>query len=101
MRMLKLLAACMLRHRGDHAQGREGAEERGLQDVRLLVGVHTEIVERVVAALQSPVRLRDHFIDSRMKRGAELSGALAVTILLRLSNGVRCQFPGLVRREFV
>merc|ERR550525_2162938 len=97
----QVLAASVLGHGRNHAQGREGAEERGLQNVGLLLRINPEVIERVVAALERAVRGLDHGVDPRMQLGAQVCRALPVAVLLRLLYGVGFQVPLLVRGQLV
>mmetsp|Transcript_74276 Transcript_74276/g.187784 ORF Transcript_74276/g.187784 Transcript_74276/m.187784 type:complete len:234 (+) Transcript_74276:638-1339(+) len=99
--MLQVFSAGMLSHRGDHAQGREGAEQGGLQDVGLLVGVNPKVVQRVVPALEHAVRLLHHGVDPLMQCGAQVCRALAVPVLLRRLDRIALQLPALVRGQLV
>mmetsp|Transcript_51918 Transcript_51918/g.145008 ORF Transcript_51918/g.145008 Transcript_51918/m.145008 type:complete len:229 (+) Transcript_51918:408-1094(+) len=86
--MTQLLPILVLRHGGDDAQGRERTEQGCFQDEGPPVGIHAEVVKRVVAALQRLVRLYNRGVDAGVKLLAQIRGALAVAVPFRLPDRV-------------
>lgn len=99
--MFEILPVSVLSHCGNHTHGRERAEQRRLQNVRLLVGIDAEIVQGVVAALQHAVRLLHHCVNPFVQNGAQVRWALPVPILLRRLDGIAGQLSVLVRGQLV